>query len=108
MGDSGLNAEKEAYMEPERIREWLMGPVVAMATPFKEDYSLDLDALQENVRYMIDNGVRTGQGALLVAAAGGEHPTLSPDERKASMDAALEAAQARSPFSPASSTPTSG
>ena len=49
-------------MEPERAREWLMGPVVAVATPFKEDYSLDLDALQENVRYMIDNGVRTGQG----------------------------------------------
>ena len=84
-------------MEPERIREWLMGPVVAVATPFKEDYSLDLDALQENVRYMIDNGVRTGQGALLVAAAGGEHPTLSPDERKASMEVALEAAQGEVP-----------
>ena len=84
-------------MEPERIREWLMGPVVAVATPFKEDYSLDLDAFHENVRYMIDHGVRTGQGALLVAAAGGEHPTLNPDERKALMGAAIEAAQGEVP-----------
>ena len=84
-------------MEAERIREWLMGPVVAVATPFKEDHSLDLDALQENVRYMIDNGVRTGQGALLVAAAGGEHPTLNADERKAAMEAAVDAAQGEAP-----------
>ncbi|MCH8206986.1 MAG: dihydrodipicolinate synthase family protein [Chloroflexi bacterium] len=84
-------------MEAERIREWLMGPMVAVAMPFKEDYSLDLDALQENVRYMIDHGIRTGQGSLLVAAAGGEHPTLNADERKAAMQAALEAAQGEVP-----------
>ncbi len=76
-------------MKAERIHDWLMGPMVAVATPFKENYSLDLDALQENVRYMIDHGIRTGQGSLLVAAAGGEHPTLNADERKASMEAAL-------------------
>ena len=84
-------------MEAERIREWLMGPVVAVATPFGEDFSLDLDALQENVRYMIDHGIRTGQGALLVAAAGGEHPTLNADERKAVMESAVEAAQGEVP-----------
>ena len=84
-------------MEPQRIREWLMGPMVAVATPFKEDNSLDLDALQENVRYMIDHGVRTGQGSLLVAAAGGEHPTMNAEERKAAMGAAVEAAQGEVP-----------
>lgn len=84
-------------MEAERIREWLKGPVVAVATPFGEDYSLDLDALQGNVRYMIDHGIRTGQGALLVAAAGGEHPTLNADERKAIMESAVEAAQGEVP-----------
>ena len=84
-------------MKAERIHDWLMGPMVAVATPFKENYSLDLDALQENVRYMIDHGIRTGQGSLLVAAAGGEHPTLNADERKASMEAALEAAQGEVP-----------
>lgn len=33
---------------------------------------------------MIDGGVKTGDGALLVAVAGREFPTLNPEERKAS------------------------
>ena len=84
-------------MEPDKMRSWLCGPMVAVATPFTEDYTLDLDALQDNIRFMIDRGVRTGQGSLLVGGAGGEHPTLSIDERKAVMSAALEAAQGEVP-----------
>ncbi len=84
-------------MDPEKIRDWLRGPMVAVATPFKEDYSLDLDALQENIRFMIEGGVRTGDGGLLVAAAGGEHPTLNVEERKAIMTASIEAAQGEVP-----------
>ena len=84
-------------MEPDKIRSWLCGPMVAVATPFTEDYTLDLDALQDNIRFMIDRGVRTGQGSLLVGGAGGEHPTLNIDERKAVMSAALEAAQGEVP-----------
>ena len=83
--------------KPEDIRNWLCGPVVAAATPFTEDYALDLDALQEHVRFMIDHGVRTGQGALLMAAAGGEHPTMNVEERKAVMEAAVEAAAGEVP-----------
>ena len=84
-------------MEPDQMRSWLCGPMVAVATPFTEDYTLDLDALQDNIRFMIDRGVRTGQGSLLVGGAGGEHPTLNIDERKAVMSAALEAAQGEVP-----------
>jgi 4-hydroxy-tetrahydrodipicolinate synthase len=71
--------------------------MVAVATPFNEDYSLDLDALQTNIRYMIENGVHTGQGSLLVGGAGGEHPTMNLDERKAVMTAAMEAANGEAP-----------
>jgi len=84
-------------VEPDQMRSWLCGPMVAVATPFTEDYTLDLDALQDNIRFMIDRGVRTGQGSLLVGGAGGEHPTLNIDERKAVMSAALEAAQGEVP-----------
>ena len=69
-------------MEPDQIRNWLCGPMVAVATPFTEDYALDLEALHDNIRFMIDRGVRTGQGSLLVGGAGGEHPTLNIEERK--------------------------
>ena len=84
-------------MKPEQIRSWLRGPVVAVATPFKEDFSLDLDALRDNIRFMIRGGIKTGQGSLLVAAAGGEHPFLNPQERMDIMDASVEAASGEVP-----------
>lgn len=84
-------------METSNIRNWLCGPMVAVPTPFKEDYSLDIDALQSNVRMMIDRGVDTGNGTLLVGGAGGEHPTMNVEERKQVMSAAVEAAQGDAP-----------
>lgn len=93
---------KEVYImtgefKPEEIRGWLCGPIVAAAAPFTEEFALDLDALREHVRFMIDHGVTTGQGALLVAAAGGEHPTMNVEERKAVMKAAVEEAAGEVP-----------
>ncbi len=84
-------------MNPENIRQWLCGPMVAVATPFNEDYSLNLDALQHNIRFMIERGVITGHGSLLVGGAGGEHPTMSIAERKDVMTAAIEAADGQAP-----------
>ena len=84
-------------MDPDRIHDWLRGPMVAVATPFTEDFELDLDALRTNIRFMIDGGVTTGQGSLLVGGAGGEHPVLNVEERKAVMSAAVEAANGEAP-----------
>ena len=84
-------------MQSSNIRNWLCGPMVAVPTPFKEDFSLDIDALQSNVRLMIDRGVDTGNGTLLVGGAGGEHPTMNVEERKQVMSAAVEAAQGDAP-----------
>ena len=84
-------------MQTSNIRSWLCGPMVAVPTPFKEDYTLDIDALQSNVRMMIDRGVDTGNGTLLVGGAGGEHPTMNVAERKQVMSAAVEAAQGDAP-----------
>lgn len=41
-------------MQRQNSHAWLRGPVVAVATPFKEDFSLDLNALQANIRVMIE------------------------------------------------------
>jgi 4-hydroxy-tetrahydrodipicolinate synthase len=84
-------------MSLEETKAWLCGPMVAVATPFTEDFDLDLDAFQTNIRFMIDGGVRTGQGTLLVGGAGGEHPVLSVSERKDVMTAAVEAANGEAP-----------
>ena len=79
-------------MRPEDIKEWLVGPLTAMATPFTEDYELDLDALRAHIRFLVDHGMRLGDSALLVAAGAGEDTVMSVQERKALMDVAVEAA----------------
>ncbi len=84
-------------MTVEATRAWLRGPVIAVPTPFHEDYSLDLGGLRTNIDAMIERGVRTGDGVLLVAGAGGEFPTLSREERIAVMHASVKAAGGRAP-----------
>jgi dihydrodipicolinate synthase/N-acetylneuraminate lyase len=78
-------------------RRWLCGPLVAVATPFRDDFSLDLPGLVANIEAMIDRGIRTGDGALLVGGAAGEFPTLSNLERRDVMRASVAAAAGRVP-----------
>ncbi len=81
----------------ESTRRWLCGAVVAAATPFNEDYSLDLDGVASNIETMIERGIRTGDGVLLMGGAAGEFPTLSIGERKTLMRASVRAAAGRVP-----------
>jgi 4-hydroxy-tetrahydrodipicolinate synthase len=74
------------------IRTWLRGPVVAVPTPFHDDYSVDLDGLGANLREIVGRGVTRGDGVLLVAGAAGEFPALSREERIAVMRASVAAA----------------
>ena len=95
--ETNRNSKGDRPLEPERIRDWLQGPMIPMVTPFTEDFRLDLDALRHNLRFTIEHGVTTGNGSLLVGGAAGEHPLLSVDERKAVMEAAVDAVQGDAP-----------
>ena len=48
--------------------------VTAMATPFRDDFSLDLDGAQELVRYLLDHGSDT----VFVAGQAGEPEVATP------------------------------
>jgi 4-hydroxy-tetrahydrodipicolinate synthase len=85
-------------MNYEQAKELICGPLVAMATPFKENLDLDTDGLQHTVRLLIERGIVEGRGVLLVAAAAGEFPTMNREERMEAMRAAVEAAQGRVPI----------
>ena len=85
-------------MDPKNIRDWLRGPMIPMATPFTEDFQLDLEAFSYNVNFTIEHGVKTGNGALLVGGAAGEHPLLNIEERKTILTTAVEAANNRVPI----------
>src|SRR6266487_3393783 len=49
----------------------------AMVTPFRDDFSLDLDRAQALASWLVD----TGSHSLLVAGSTGESPTLSDQEK---------------------------
>ena len=84
-------------MDGQQARATFRGPMISVATPLRPDSTLDLDALQGNIRFMVERGVKTGQGVLLVAAAGGEFPMLSTEERKEVTRVSVEAAQGEVP-----------
>jgi 4-hydroxy-tetrahydrodipicolinate synthase len=84
-------------MDSQQAKELFRGPMVSVATPFSADFKLDLAALRNNIRFMVERGLRRGQGVLLVAAAGGEFPMLSMEERKEVTRVSVEAAQGEVP-----------
>lgn len=84
-------------MNVQEAKQLFRGPMVSVATPLTPDFELDLDALTSNIRFMVGKGVSTGQGVLLVAAAGGEFPMLSMEERKQVIKASVEAAAGEVP-----------
>jgi 4-hydroxy-tetrahydrodipicolinate synthase len=66
----------------------MLGRVVtAIATPFGEDGSVDLDAFQALARHLVDNG----SDGLVVAGTTGESPTLEDREKLDLFRAAIEA-----------------
>ena len=56
-----------------------IGTGVALVTPFKEDKSVDFDALKRLVNYQIDNGINY----LVVLGTTGEPATLTKEEKEA-------------------------
>ena len=85
-------------MSFEEYKKELVGPYIPLITPFKEDYKLDLEGLRENVRFLMNSGVKRGKGTFLVAGAGGEFPTLSLDERKEVLSAVAEEVRDKVPL----------
>ena len=63
-------------MDTHQAKATIRGPMVSVATPFSADFELDLETLRSNIRFMVERGVRQGQGVLLVAAAGSEFPIV--------------------------------
>jgi 4-hydroxy-tetrahydrodipicolinate synthase len=82
-------------MKVSEVKMVMRGPLAPVLTIYKEDLSLDLDAIQENVDQQIRRGMSKGKGVLLAAGAGGDFPLLAREERKAVIKAVAEAAGGR-------------
>src|SRR5205823_2335513 len=65
--------------------------ITAMATPFRDDFGLDLDGARELARYLLGNG----SDALVVAGSTGEAPVLTHQEKGELFRAMVEEARGR-------------
>lgn len=72
----------------------LIGTGVALVTPFKKDFSVDVEALVRIVNYQIDNGIEY----LVVLGTTAESATLSQDEKELVIKTVIDANKGRLPL----------
>lgn len=72
----------------------LIGTGVALITPFKKDFSVDVDALKKIVDYQVDGGIEY----LVVLGTTAESATLTKDEKQLVIDTVIAANAGRLPL----------
>jgi len=72
----------------------LVGTGVALVTPFKKDFSVDVDALTRIVHFQIDNGI----DYLVVLGTTAENATLSAEEKNLVIQTIIDANKGRLPL----------
>jgi 4-hydroxy-tetrahydrodipicolinate synthase len=65
--------------------------ITAMATPFRDDYALDVEGAQSLAVWLLENG----SDAVFVAGSTGESPTLTHQEKSDLLRAVIEAARGK-------------
>jgi 4-hydroxy-tetrahydrodipicolinate synthase len=66
----------------EQARQRWRGVLAPIATPFREDLTLDLPALEANMQWLLDRGARLGNTIFLAAGSGGDFTSMNLEERK--------------------------
>ncbi|GEP50858.1 4-hydroxy-tetrahydrodipicolinate synthase [Flavobacterium noncentrifugens] len=72
----------------------LIGTGVALVTPFKKDFSVDVDALKKIVAFQIENGINY----LVVLGTTAEAATLTSDEKELVIETVIEANNGKLPL----------
>ena len=70
------------------------GTGVALATPFKQDFSIDIEKIDVLVNYVIDNGINY----IVALGTTAETPTLSFEEKKQILNTIIESVNGRVPI----------
>ena len=77
-------------MDWEAVQQSIQGPASLVMAPFNDDLSLNLGALENNLRYIVDGGLRKGSGFLIVPCGTGEYLALEPDEHRQMVETAIK------------------
>jgi len=76
-------------LDMDEVKARLNGPASLVSTIFKDDYTLDLEAIERNVRFMVQRGIGQRAGFLIAPCGDGEYVTLSPEEHRQVVEAAV-------------------
>ena len=76
----------------EEAKKKMDGVVIPLATIFKDDLSLDVDATQANVQWIVDQGAKPGNTVFIAVGSGGDFTVLTTEERKAAIKAIADVA----------------
>ena len=63
-------------MDIREVKQILCGPMIPVITHLKADLSVDPVAIEAEVNYLVEHGIRSGQGVLLAVGAGGDFNML--------------------------------
>lgn len=75
----------------EELKGKIRGPAVLVMAPFAGNDELNVEALQDNIQFIMDGGIGGDEDGVIICPCGnGEYMTLSPEERKRMVEAAVE------------------
>ena len=77
-------------LDMKAIKDELRGPVALVMAPFHDDLRLNVTALRSNLKFLVDAGVRTGNGFAIAPCGTGEYLSLSDEEHQEMLGVALE------------------
>ena len=88
----------EKGMTPKEVKPLLSGVVNIQFTPFKSATEIDVDALRNNTRFMIEKGIVKERGIQVIGGSNGEAFSLSDEEYRCLIDIVVEEAAGEVPI----------
>jgi len=91
-----VSPERKAELMKD-VKAKVRGVALPLLTFYKEDGTVDHAGMTAYVKQMIKDGLVEGKGVILAVASGGDFPSLSIEERKATAKTVIEAANGTVP-----------
>lgn len=77
-------------MDLQDLQNQFQGITAIACTPMTDDYEVDPAATQRHLRFLVNHGITTQNGLVVVTGSTGESGAMSADERKRIWDAAAD------------------
>lgn len=84
-------------MNRDELQQMIQGAICTLPTPFDKNFRADYGRMYELCKWLVEQGLRTGNSVLKVGAAAGEGPLLSDDEWAAMVQCAVSAVDGKVP-----------